>query len=115
MEAVDSKRLKIWQALSDLFLDTQIDDRTFAYIARVILETGYSPREVHNILWGEVFPVLKSNLSSVAGEWVGWPDDWLLEHLSVYDGPVTKQKGSVAREIDRCWKRVATQLPPEFS
>ncbi|SDB27827.1 hypothetical protein SAMN03159382_02346 [Pseudomonas sp. NFACC23-1] len=39
MNPVDSNRLKTWQALSSLFLDTEIDDLTYHYIARVVLET----------------------------------------------------------------------------
>ncbi|MGO4323774.1 DUF7079 family protein [Pseudomonas sp. KB_12] len=77
MNPVDSNRLKTWQALSSLFLDTEIDDLTCDYIARAVLETNYSPKEIHSILWNEVFPVLETNLRSVAGEWAGWR---LLEH-----------------------------------
>ncbi|PYD88037.1 hypothetical protein DNF23_35635 [Pseudomonas syringae pv. pisi] len=40
MKTVDANRLKIWQALSELFLDTEITDATFDYVARVVLETG---------------------------------------------------------------------------
>ena len=72
METVDANRLKIWQALSEFFLDTEITDSTFDYVARVVLDTGYSPQEIHSILWGEVFPALEGNLKSIAGEWAGW-------------------------------------------
>ncbi|WP_420234548.1 DUF7079 family protein [Pseudomonas sp. ABY48] len=48
MNPVDSNRLKTWQALSSLFLDTEIDDLTYDYIARVVLETNYSPKEIHS-------------------------------------------------------------------
>ncbi len=115
MEAVTSNRLKIWQALSELFLDTEVDDVTIAYIARVVLETGYSAEEVHNILWSEVFPVLGANLRSVAGEWQGWTDDWLRDHLSVCERPASKRRGAVAEEIARCWELVANRLPPGFA
>lgn len=90
METVHANRLKIWQALSEFFLDTEITDSTFDYVARVVLETGYSPQEIHNILWGEVFPALEGNLKSIAGEWAGWTDEWLLEHLSVCEASTNK-------------------------
>jgi hypothetical protein len=115
MEAVDANRLKIWQALSERFLDTEVNDITFAYIARVVIETGYSAKQVHDILWGEVFPVLESNLRSIAGEWAGWPDDWLLEHLRVGERRVNKRRGAIAKQIIRCWDLVASRLPPEFA
>ncbi|WP_245220772.1 DUF7079 family protein [Pseudomonas batumici] len=116
VNAVDANRLKIWQALSSLFLDTEIDGSTFDYVAHVVLESGYSPKEVHNILWGEVFPVLEGNLKSVAGEWVGWPDDWLLEHLTVINEPeATNGDSCLVKEIARCWERVAARLPSAYA
>lgn len=111
---VDNNRVKIWQALSTLFLDTEADDTTFSYIARVVLETGYSRQEVHHILWGEIFPVLKSNLRSIAGEWAGWPDEWLVEHLRPCTETVRMPKGFIAKEIDRYWKQVENRLPPDW-
>jgi len=109
---IDQRRLKVWQALSELFLDTEIDDRTFAYVAQAVTDSGYSQGDIQTILWGEVFPVLEANLRSITGEWAGWTDDWLLEHLNVYEGPVPPARvGSVAAEISRCWKEVASRLP----
>jgi len=115
MQIADPNRLKIWQALSELFLDTEVEDATFARIARVVLETGYSAQEVRNILWNEVFPVLEANLRSMAGEWAGWPDEWLLEHLCVCERPINRRRGAIAAEIRRCWEQVAKMLPPEYA
>ena len=113
MQTVDANRLKIWRALSEFFLDTEIDDATFDYVARVVLETGYSPFEVQSILWHEVFPVLEANLRSVAGEWAGWTDDWLIEHLKVRETSTARPgNNDIAKEISRCWGRVALRLPP---
>lgn len=103
VSVVDQRRLKVWQALSELFLDTEIDNATFAYVAKAIIESEYSPGDIQTILWGEVFPALESNLRSVAGEWVGWTDDWLLKHLTVCERPLLQAAaGCVAAEIRRC-------------
>ncbi|WP_017905915.1 DUF7079 family protein [Pseudomonas asplenii] len=111
MGSVESSRLKIWQALSSLFLDTEIDELTYDYIARTVLESGYPTEEVHRILWNEVFPVLEANLRCVAGEWAGWSDDWLAQHLEANDKPVTgKRRGAIAREIATCWEHVASRV-----
>ncbi|MDP9783772.1 DUF7079 family protein [Pseudomonas fluorescens] len=116
MNPVDPTRLKIWQALSSLFLDTEIDELTYDYIARVVVETDYSPKEIHSILWNEVFPVLEANLRSVAGEWAGWTDEWLLEHITVRDGLEGKKgSSSIAEEIARYWSYVAMRLPPGYA
>lgn len=75
MSIVDSSRLKAWQALSQLFLDAEIEQATFNHVAKEIQESGYTLTEIHSILWIEVFPALSRNLKSVAGEWAGWSDD----------------------------------------
>ncbi len=112
---IDQRRLKVWQALSELFLDTEIDHRTFALVADAIMESEYSPEDIQTILWGEVFPALESNLRSVAGEWAGWTDEWLLKHLSLYEGPFPSvPAGSVAKEVSRCWSEVVSRLPSPF-
>ncbi|MBK5003178.1 hypothetical protein IAE37_005454 [Pseudomonas sp. S31] len=109
------RRLPIWRALSELFLDVELDDTQFAYVARIVAESGYSADEIQTILWNEVFPVLKANLHSVAGEWVGWPDDWLLQHLQVSQAPARVPRfGMAAEEISRCWAQVALRLPASF-
>jgi hypothetical protein len=116
VETHDARRLKVWRALSDLFLDSEIDDATFDHIARTILETGYSPKEIHGILWGEVFPVLEGNLRSVAGVWAGWSEEWLIEHIKISTGsPAIQGEIEIIREIKRCWGLVASRLPAEYA
>ncbi len=105
-------RLKIWRALSDLFLDTEIDDLTYKYIARAVNESGLTVNEVESILWHEVYPVLEGNLRSVAGVWEGWSDEWLLQHLNVCDEPgAIHGKPSIINEVRRCWSHVVELLP----
>ena len=101
------KRLKIWRALSDLFLDTEIEDFTFKYIARTISESGLSLSEVEEILWYEVYPVLESNLRSVTGVWEGWPDSWLLKNLPPSVRPsAIHGEPTIIKEIKHCWQQV---------
>lgn len=101
------QRLKIWRALSDLFLDTEIDDVTFNYIARVISESGISLSEAEDVLWYEVYSVLESNLRCVAGVWEGWPDSWLLQNLPAPVRPTAIHgDASIIKEIKRCWLKV---------
>lgn len=115
MRTIDPRRLKVWQALSSLFLDVELGDEDFSHVARVVVESGYSLEQVESILWGEVFPVLKANLHSVAGEWAGWTDDWLLQHLKISEAPACRPRfGMASKEIGRCWEQVAARLPEEF-
>jgi len=107
-------RIEIWRALSDLFLDTEITDTTYEYIARTIDESGLSLTEAENILWYEVYPVLEKNLRSMTGVWDGWSDAWLLEHLSKrsFTGAIGG-KSSIKKEITASWLRVLEVLSKE--
>ncbi len=69
-------RRPVWQALSDLFLDT---DTSLARSWRVgiLAASQYSIDELQEILVDEVYPVCRSNLFSAAGEWAGFGSDWL--------------------------------------
>ncbi|WP_110950016.1 DUF7079 family protein [Pseudomonas bohemica] len=111
MTAVDGDRLKLWQVLSEFFLDTEVNATTFDLVARTIRESSYTPEQAHSILLNELFPLLQHNLRSMVGEWAGWPDEWLLEHITVRDFVAVKpMRGPVAEEIARCWQEVMSRL-----
>jgi hypothetical protein len=75
-------RKPLWVALSDLFLDTELQDYDCLFIANKMQESGYTLDEVEDILMLEVFPVCIANLHSVAGEWAGFNEDWLAEKIT---------------------------------
>jgi hypothetical protein len=114
MKRIPEDRLRLWRALSSLFLDTKPDDHTFGYIAHVIREDGYTSEEAEHVLWQEVYPVLEANLRSVAGVWSGWPDEWLIMHISVSPSPpertAIRGEPGIIREISSCWDRVRAHL-----
>ncbi|WP_339529829.1 hypothetical protein [Pseudomonas mucidolens] len=53
--------MKIWQAPAGFFLDAGSPISVFDKVARGVLETGYSPQEIHIPLWNEAFPALEEN------------------------------------------------------
>ncbi len=75
-----NERKKVWLALSDLFLDTDI---TLFYesIATVCAESPYSLSELKAILETEVASVCGGNLSCIAGEWAGLDEAWLINSI----------------------------------
>lgn len=108
---VASGRLAVWRALSELYLDTELDARNFDAIARSLAATGFATIEIRDILWREVHPVLSANLRSVAGVWDGWPDDWLLARLRATSGPYRiRGERAIVDEVRRCWDEVARRL-----
>ncbi|HCA09751.1 hypothetical protein [Chryseobacterium sp.] len=76
------ERIPLWIALSDFYLDTELQDSDFRYIAKTILESPYTFEEVKTINTYEVFPVLQSNLLQPAGEWAGFNEKWLVEAIT---------------------------------
>lgn len=72
------ERKPIWIALSRFYLDNELQDHDFKYIASKINESPYSFSEVKQIDKEEVFPVLYSNLLHLTGVWSGFEDDWLI-------------------------------------
>lgn len=110
------RRLNVWQALSELFLDAELDTTTYTYISRAVIDSGYSANEIRSILWNEVFPVLESNLRNVTGVWEGYPREWLRQHLTIssFTAPVLSSP-EVAGDIKSCWVKVCQHLPSEYA
>lgn len=67
----------MWNALSELFLDTQLSDVDFTYLAIVLAQSPYTDAELAAIYQAEVEPVCESNISMVPGYWSGFPDGWV--------------------------------------
>ncbi|MFK7850607.1 MAG: hypothetical protein AB8D78_06475 [Akkermansiaceae bacterium] len=74
-------RLPVWEALSDFFLDTELEERDYLRISEVLVASPYSVDEIEDILRCEVYPVLIWNLRTVAGEWSGFDSGWLREQI----------------------------------
>ena len=79
--AIIEERLPVWEALSEFFLDTELDDAGYNRIADVLASSPYSISEMEGILRHEVYPVLIWNLRNVAGEWAGFDREWLREAI----------------------------------
>lgn len=74
-------RAPVWSALSEFYLDTELDERDHQGIAEVLVQSGYSVDQLEEILYREVHPVLATNLLSVAGEWAGFDAEWLKDRI----------------------------------
>lgn len=69
-----ARRLPVWDALSDLFLDTETR-RYLPRVAGVLVRSGYSEAELERIWRWEISPECAWNLTLVAGEWAALPYD----------------------------------------
>lgn len=66
----------MWEALSELFLDTDVS-LSRQWRADQLVRSRYSVEQLEWILVDEVYPVCKYNLLSIAGEWAGFDPAWL--------------------------------------
>ena len=73
-------RTPVWDALQDLFMDTESED-SYGFIARRCADSKYALEDLERILFNEVFPALSFNLLSIAGEWRGFQTDWLVARI----------------------------------
>jgi hypothetical protein len=69
------RRLPVWSAFSELFLDTELTEHNYRSIVQRAGSAGFAPDELHAILVDEVFPRFAFNLFGLAGDWQPWADD----------------------------------------
>jgi hypothetical protein len=98
------KRLPLWCALSELFLDTELQPADFDRVAAAVVGAGVSADEARETLEKEVAPVFIANALSVAGEWAGWPEDFVRERI------VAHLRSSAAR---RAWNALQARAHKE--
>ena len=75
----DPARESVWLALSELWLDTELDDGDLAAIAGTLAISGLAVAELEAIYLLEVAPVVWGNTWATAGVWAGFDVDWLFE------------------------------------
>jgi hypothetical protein len=103
MDASRENRRAALGAMSELFLDTEHDDESLAYIARRLKVTGLSEQGLDTMFYRQVEPVLAYSIFEGPGRWPAFDIDWL--------------EAKIARR-ERSWLwRMATRLrrPQKFS
>jgi len=74
-------RRKVWDAWSELYLDTEITSKWEDGIAGLLAKSPYGRDALEIILWSEVHPACFLNILSVAGVWEGFDSDWLAARI----------------------------------
>lgn len=112
-----ARRLPVWTALSDLFLDTELQEVDYWRITAVLHASGYPLAVLRRIFDDEVTPAFIFNLNDVAGAWAGWTDEGVRQRVveCLADTPFRRwSRQSLARPwrsyLDDKWRRVAAPL-----
>ena len=108
-----ARRRTVWLALSDLFLDTDVNLLREGNTC-TLAASPYSLAELDAILREEVYPACSFNLSLVAGEWAGFDADWLERRILCGGPPPRTWWRRWQRYLALGW-RVPVQLPTEWA
>ena len=100
------RRRPVWAALSELFLDTELDELDIHWLAHTLHESGYPLAELEHILRTEVAPIVGGNLLSVVGVWSGFDLDWLERQILSLRGTGGLISNLYCRLIRDDWQRV---------
>ena len=116
-ESETERRLRVWHALSDVFLDTELQPHDYQWIASILEGSGYSQAELRAILEDEVAPAFVGNLFSVAGEWTSWSKrevrQIMLRSLRRGFPPLRWMKKRLAQRIvAEEWQKIASAMAP---
>lgn len=108
-------RVRVWSALSDIFLDVENDASYYEYAARTILQSGFTREEALSILWHEIYPAMSGNLLPLLGAWQPWPDEWLKENVK--PAPVRKPPAFRLhrKHVQAEWARIAASFPESYT
>jgi hypothetical protein len=101
-------RMPVWNALSELFLDTELQDADYLRIAKVLALSPYSNADLWEILRFEVYPPCRLNLLCVAGAWGTFGDEWIMERIAPHCGKRPKIRWPMlfGWTFQREWRKV---------
>lgn len=108
--ADDAARIPIWIALSELYLDTEVEPFHDA-IAATLAASPFALDELHAMLMHDVHPVLFTNLMAPIGVWDGFDDAWLVERIRARGGRRRRGLSHWFRsDIDAQWTAIAAKV-----
>ncbi len=105
-------RIPVWSALAELYLDTDVT-QSYDHVVRTLAASPYPLETLHEILMYEVHPAVYPNLISVAGEWAGFDEVWLVERIkAVCRQPRWRRRMSqwLRFDIDAHWRTLTPMI-----
>lgn len=107
----DAARVPVWIALSELYLDTEVEHFHDA-IAATLAASPFDLDELHAMLIHDVHPVLFTNLMAPAGVWDAFDEAWLVERIRARGG---RRRRGIAQwffrgEMQAQWVAVAAKV-----
>ncbi len=104
------EREVIWLALSNIYLDTELQESDFRILAREIKVTNLALEEVVKINKLEVYPVLYINLLTSVGVWTGFDEEWFFDSIQKVLGAKANSKRLIAMIFYRLHQKMFTRI-----
>lgn len=122
------RRLPVWHALSEIFLDTELQPSDYASIANALGASPYAEEQLHSIFEQEVAPAFIFNLLDVAGEWTPWTSEEvrtiMLRSLAHKAGSLGSRMGARLKEsvasgfygryLEDEWQKVVAEIKTAY-
>lgn len=80
-DQVTQQERQAYIILSELFLDTEHTPLELHYLSTSLRPLGIPAATLQHMLRHDLFPILYPNFLSIAGEWQGFDEDWLLQKV----------------------------------
>ena len=115
----DPVRESVWLALSELWLDTELDTTDHRAIAQTLASSGFSLAELEAIYRLEVAPAVCTNTWVTAGVWEGFDPDWLFEacrrnqrrrHSPWHRLRCRLLRNAMIGAVEEDWRKIVAQL-----
>lgn len=74
-------KIPVWLALSKFYLDVELKNEDYSSIALAIYNSPFELKKVKEMNTFEVFPILQYHLMSIAGEWIDFDEEKLIEAI----------------------------------
>jgi hypothetical protein len=99
------RRIPVWAALSELFLDRAFDEAGCLQVASQLRSSGYGLEELEGILRDEVTPAFFPNLMGVAKAWTGWTPDQVRDIVLAYLNKRRRRRLRMLANFRRRWRQ----------
>ncbi len=109
-DSIEARQRMARLAISELFLDTELDQNDFARLRDVLKASRLTVAELDRIYYKELAPMLYGNLDTTAGEWSGFDPEWIEREISKQVGQRIIEKVPL---LNRVWQHWITRTTRE--
>lgn len=102
-DSVEARQNMARLAISELFLDTDLDQDDFVRLGDMLKASRLTVDELDRIYYKELAPLLYGNLETTAGEWSGFDPEWLEREISKQNRQRAIEKIPILNTVWRYW------------